>query len=223
MSDNIENVKLKFACPANWDDMQDMGDAKFCNTCQKKVYDFTDSKADYFRQIMAESNYHACGRFTHAQTAVKPLLPVWKRWVSAALILIGINAWGCRDKEHSIGKALIKKEKADTIEHMLVGVPLLPPPVFPGGRDAFFRFVITNFDQRTIKKDGELMATFSIKKDGSVDNINIIHGLNAEANKEAIKVLKQSPRWEQPVIDNKPIGSGYSVMITAKAGHITVN
>jgi hypothetical protein len=97
MEEYIKNIQLKFSCNANWEAMTPDGDGRFCNRCQKKVYDFTDSKAAEFQQILAENNYNVCGRFTMQQMATEPiLLPKWKKWLSAALVLIGITLTHCK-------------------------------------------------------------------------------------------------------------------------------
>jgi hypothetical protein len=95
MSQDITNVRLSFSCSENWDDMPQTNDGRHCDKCQKKVYDFTNSKADEFVKILAENDNAVCGRFRMEQMAVKPIIfPLWKRWVSAALVLIGFNFWG---------------------------------------------------------------------------------------------------------------------------------
>jgi hypothetical protein len=39
MKDKIKNARLSFACDQNWNNMKPDTDGRFCNSCQKKVYD----------------------------------------------------------------------------------------------------------------------------------------------------------------------------------------
>lgn len=73
MQQDITNVKLNFSCSENWDAMTQADGGKHCDKCQKKVYDFTNSKADEFRKVLAENSYKVCGRFKIEQVAVKPI------------------------------------------------------------------------------------------------------------------------------------------------------
>lgn len=94
---DIKDIQLRFSCNEDWNNMTVTSDGRFCTRCQKKVYDFTDSKAAEFQQILSENNYRVCGRFTLQQMAAEPiLLPKWRRWLSAALVLIGINLTHCK-------------------------------------------------------------------------------------------------------------------------------
>ena len=94
MSEEIKNIKLSFTCSENWDAMPEAYDRRYCDKCQTKVHDFSNSKADDFRKILAENKYMICGRFNITQTAPAPTAyPFWKRWVSAALVVLGFNLW----------------------------------------------------------------------------------------------------------------------------------
>jgi len=83
---------MSFTCRKNWDDMIAVDGGRFCNVCNKKVYDFTDARVQQFLQILAENDNRICGRFRSSQ--LLPLkVPAWKKWLSAALLLVGINTF----------------------------------------------------------------------------------------------------------------------------------
>lgn len=97
MNDDIQNIQLRFSCPENWENMTPAENGRHCDKCNKTVHDFTNSKVEEFRAIMAENNNSVCGRFSIDQMAVVPVvLPLWKRWLSAALVLVGINLFACK-------------------------------------------------------------------------------------------------------------------------------
>jgi hypothetical protein len=113
MNEPIKNIELSFSCSENWDAMLQANGGRHCDKCQKKVHDFTNSKADEFRKVLAESGNSVCGRFTSEQMAAEPAaFPLWKRWVSAALVIMGFNFLG-RDAiaQHAKHKQIKQKVK----------------------------------------------------------------------------------------------------------------
>jgi hypothetical protein len=64
----INNIQLQFACSENWDKMDNLEQEKFCNSCSKKVYDFTNKSQAHFDAIVAENKQQKiCGRFNNNQ------------------------------------------------------------------------------------------------------------------------------------------------------------
>lgn len=115
MSEEIKNVKLSFSCNENWDAMPLADGGRHCDKCQKKVYDFTNSKEDEFRKILEENREGICGHFSTEQMVQKNLsLTFWKRWMPAAVVYIGISLFACKSPETKV--------------YVTTGVPLLPLP-----------------------------------------------------------------------------------------------
>ncbi|RCH54275.1 hypothetical protein DJ568_13340 [Mucilaginibacter hurinus] len=236
MRNEITNVKLSFKCPVNYDAMANTTGGKFCDHCQKTVYDFTDAKAGVFRQILAENNGNVCGRFTPAQMNSRQVKPFWKKWLSAAMVLIGINLWGEQkafaqhtgkpSKPSTTKKGAQPLSFADTItlsdagttncadKGLWVGVCEIQPE-FPGGIKAWQSFLKNHLS--TIKGfKGRVIAEFMVAKDGSLNNIKILRGFNEPANNEVLRVLKLSPNWKPATVDGEPIEVRYTVPINFK-------
>ena len=69
-------------------------------------------------------------------------------------------------------------------------------PDFPGGMKEFYNFVGKNYRVPETKKlNGKVMVEFIVEKDGSLSNFKILHDLGKDTGKEAIRVLKKSPKW----------------------------
>jgi hypothetical protein len=118
----ITNIKLKFSCSENWDTMPDAEGGKHCDKCQKKVYDFTNSKADEFRQIMAENNNQVCGHFSSEQLVRKyPTLNFWRRWMPAAVVFTGLTLFACNQPKKKVyittGIILVQPPDSLKIDH----------------------------------------------------------------------------------------------------------
>jgi len=90
-------------------------------------------------------------------------------------------------------------------------------PTFPGGEQAFQRFLASNIKYpakaRANKTEGRVIATFVIEKDGSLTGIKIIRGIGDGADEEAARVLSLSPKWKPGVQNGKPVRVQYSVPI----------
>lgn len=69
-------------------------------------------------------------------------------------------------------------------------------PEFPGGMDAFYQFIAKNYRMPDVKGlSGKVITTFVIEKDGSIEEVKIIRDLGYGTGNEAIRTLKNSPKW----------------------------
>lgn len=89
------NISIPQPCHENWDTMSPESKGRFCDSCQKKVFDFTQSSD---REIVTafQQNNNLCGRFLDTQLdrdLVKPERknPVWLATTSVIISLVGLN------------------------------------------------------------------------------------------------------------------------------------
>jgi len=243
MGEEIKNIKLNFSCSENWEAMPDADGGKHCDKCQKKVYDLTNSKADEFGQIMTENNYSICGRFTKQQVNEETMVaPIWKKWLSAAMVLIGFSfftnnavAQNAKHKQTK-HKANFPKTTAGTsdvavptanvdtakvvkntnINEIFGGVNEVFPE-FPGGNEKLYAFIAKNLDQSKSFKTGRVNITFIVEKDGSLSNIQAVgRHFDEGAEKASIQVMKLSPKWMPGMQNGKPVAVQYTVPIIFK-------
>ncbi|RYD88994.1 MAG: hypothetical protein EOP54_26360 [Sphingobacteriales bacterium] len=221
MNNDIKDINLNFRCPADYHAMPDVDGGKFCSQCQKKVYDFTTTPAYVFRQILVETDNKLCGQFTAAQMAFRPLYnyPALKKWLSAATVLIAISLWEGKAlaQQKDPGKqAMSKINNADSIAECDFGPndPNAPDiyPEFLGGQKGLEGFLENNL--RPIKGLRErVYVQFMVEIDGSLSEIKILSGLDENANKEVVRVLKMSPKWKPAVKNKKAIRWAYVMPI----------
>ena len=91
-------------------------------------------------------------------------------------------------------------------------------PEFPGGLEKFYKFVANNY--RTPEEDGlkgKVFVTFVVEKDGSLTDIKVIRDIGFGTGKEAIRVLKSSPRWNPGEQNGKKVRVLYSLPITIQS------
>lgn len=219
MDNKINNASLKFNCIQDWDTMRPAAEGRFCNSCQKKVYDLTDKNAAYFVKIMQENNNRICGRFTQDQL-VKPVQHpsklYWKKWLVAAIVFIGFNTAAQKGKaqERIMGKVAPKPTKSDCDMPMLLGEPVAMPK--PVQLKSLHAYMVKKCKVLT-SVDGRVMASFTIDKDGALKNLAVSNHLGENVRAEVLNVLKNAPKWKNA---DEFHGYPYSLYLTFKNGKI---
>jgi protein TonB len=107
-------------------------------------------------------------------------------------------------------------EEVDNQIYNTAGIEVKPD--FPGGINKFYKFVGDNY--QTPEEDGlkgKVYVTFVVEKDGSLTDIKVIRDIGYGTGKEAIRVLKKSPRWAPGVQNGKPVRVLYSLPITIQS------
>ena len=88
-------------------------------------------------------------------------------------------------------------------------------PDFTEGMANFYKFFYENFktpENETIK--GKINANFVVEKDGSITGINIIRDLGHGTGKEAVRVLKLSPKWIPAKKNGVIVRSNFTLVIS---------
>ena len=79
----------------------------------------------------------------------------------------------------------------------------------------FFKYVGTNFKiPEEFKGSGKIYIKFFVEKDGSLTDIEIIRDLGFGLGDEAVRVLKESPKWIPGQVNGKPARMMYSLPIS---------
>ncbi|MET0759438.1 MAG: energy transducer TonB [Flavobacterium sp.] len=91
-------------------------------------------------------------------------------------------------------------------------------PLFPGGMDKFYKYVGNNYrapEEEGLK--GKVYVTFVVEKDGSLTDIKVLRDIGFGTGKEAIRVLKSSPKWVPGEQNGKKVRVLYSLPITIQS------
>ena len=90
-------------------------------------------------------------------------------------------------------------------------------PEFPGGEAALMRFINENLRYPTTAIEngiqGRVTVQFVVKKDGSVDDVTVLHGVDSALDQEAIRVCKTLPKFIPGKQNGQPVNVWFTLPI----------
>ncbi|SDH22155.1 TonB family C-terminal domain-containing protein [Pedobacter terrae] len=90
-------------------------------------------------------------------------------------------------------------------------------PEFPGGINKFYNYVGSNIKYPKMAQDnnvqGKVFLSFIVEKDGALSDIQITRGLGSGTDEEAVRVLKESPKWNPGIKDGLAVRVKYNINI----------
>ena len=117
-----------------------------------------------------------------------------------------------------IGKNKYQIKKAEDNNQVLEVVEQMP--TFPGGQKALLQYISENIKYPSIAQEngiqGRVVVRFIVKKDGSVGEVQILRGVNASLDNEAIRVVKSLPNFIPGKQNGHPVNVWYTLPISFK-------
>ncbi|HEY9113596.1 MAG TPA: TonB family protein [Bacteroidales bacterium] len=102
----------------------------------------------------------------------------------------------------------VQKEEEEIKEEQ-VFVIVESMPSFPGGELELMKYLNSNLKYPTMAKEmgisGRVFLTFVVEKDGSVTDIQVLRGIGGGCDEEAIRVVKNMPKWIPGKQRNVPV------------------
>ncbi|CAG5073180.1 hypothetical protein DYBT9623_04683 [Dyadobacter sp. CECT 9623] len=90
-------------------------------------------------------------------------------------------------------------------------------PQFPGGHQAMLEYLKTNtkYPESASKAlvSGSVFVRFTVAEEGSIGNIVIVKGVGFGLDAEAIRLVKNMPKWEPAVQNGKPLSAAQNIEI----------
>ena len=90
-------------------------------------------------------------------------------------------------------------------------------PSFPGGEAALMEFLGKNISYPPMAKEsgiqGTVFVTFVVEPDGSVSNVKTLRGIGGGCDEEAIRVVKNMPKWKPGKQRGKPVRVQFNLPI----------
>lgn len=120
MSKNKLHISIPEPCYENWQNMSLAEKGRFCNRCQKNVFDFTSSTDKEIINTFNQ-NENLCGRFLNSQLNRDLIKPQKKSslWLTTTSALISFIGLGSQD---AIAQREVKTEQTD--RNVIIGKTL---------------------------------------------------------------------------------------------------
>lgn len=93
-------------------------------------------------------------------------------------------------------------------------------PEFNSGPSGLGTFIHSNLsyprEALDNKKEGIVIASFVVEKNGSVSNISIVRGLGYGCDEEVLRLIKMMPKWKPGKKDSKAVRVKLNIPIEFK-------
>ena len=90
-------------------------------------------------------------------------------------------------------------------------------PEYPGGVPKLMEFLSANVrypvEAQRSKIEGRSVIGFGVEGDGSISNVSVTKGSYPLLDDEAIRVVKEMPKWKPGMINGKPVRVKFNLPI----------
>lgn len=123
-------------------------------------------------------------------------------------------------EEELIVEELVFEEVEEEVEEIFTIVE--DQPVYPGGIGAFYKYVATNLrypaQARRMGIAGKVFVQFVVEKDGRLTDVQILKGIGAGCDEEALRVIKKSKAWKPGRQRGRPVKVRMIIPINFRLG-----
>lgn len=134
-------------------------------------------------------------------------------------IMSAINDyWQKKDSINKVQKDLVTVKKVRTGDDKIYDV-VENMPTFKGGNAQLMAYLSKSIkypvNAEKKNKQGRVVCTFVVMEDGSISDIEIVHSSsNEELDYEAIRVIKNMPKWNPGTQGGIPVKVRYTLPVT---------
>ena len=108
----------------------------------------------------------------------------------------------------------IKSENTDKVYDF---VSIEKQPEFPGGIAKFYKYLSGSIRYPKMAQEnnvqGKVFLSFVVEKDGALSDIQVTRGLGSGTDEEAIRVLKESPKWNPGIQNGLAVRVKYNINV----------
>jgi len=108
----------------------------------------------------------------------------------------------------------IKSENTDKVYNF---VSIEKQPEFPGGIAKFYKYLGSSIKYPKIAQEnnvqGKVFLSFVVEKDGSLTDVQITRGLGSGTDEEAMRVIKESPKWNPGIQNGLAVRVKYNINV----------
>ena len=90
-------------------------------------------------------------------------------------------------------------------------------PEFPGGTNALYDYLRKNIKYPSICREsnitGRVIVSFTVNKDGSIVDVEVVKGVHPQMDKEAVRVVNAMPKWKPGSQRGKPVRCRFNLPV----------
>jgi protein TonB len=90
-------------------------------------------------------------------------------------------------------------------------------PEFPGGTNALYDYLRKNMKYPAICREsgitGRVIVSFTVNKDGSIVDVEVVKGVHPQMDKEAVRVVSAMPKWKPGEQRGKPVRCKFNLPV----------
>ena len=148
-----------------------------------------------------------------------------KRIAGKAITVLGISAGmlmmtPIQAEAQQVKTTTLEKNTDSIVEEEIFfpGIIEDRTPEFPGGEAKLHEYIKTNlrYPDPECCISGCVIVQFKVMKNGSIDEIKVLHGLHPLFDQEAIRVISTMPKWNPGKIKDRPVNTLLTVPVTFK-------
>ncbi|MEQ8684752.1 MAG: energy transducer TonB [Imperialibacter sp.] len=211
---SLNKPSLRFACEKNKTNLQPCGTNFFCDSCSKKVIDFTRKTDSYINKAVRSSDESVCGIFKPSQLNKKFV----KYAIASMVAASSITTQSCTKDEILPAETspINPSEEEITltgIVYLIEDEPSMPEPV--GGHAKLYEMLKANLRYpKGVDFVGIVFLKVTVDPDGLIKDVKVMKGNCAAANEEAVKTLNSLDLSFNPALQNgKPVESSIIIPI----------
>ncbi len=87
------------------------------------------------------------------------------------------------------------------------------PPEFVGGKEALYRYFQENIQYPPDVARGSVYVAFVVNKEGEIRDVRIVKGVNEGCDKEALRLIKNMPKWDPGMEKGNIVSSVYGLPV----------
>ncbi|MBT2559726.1 TonB family protein [Pedobacter sp. ISL-68] len=114
----------------------------------------------------------------------------------------------------TIETGAVKSENTDKVYDF---VSIEKQPEFPGGIGKFYQYLGGSIKYPKMAQDnnvqGKVFLSFVVEKDGSLSDVQITRGLGSGTDEEAMRVIKESPKWHPGIQNGLAVRVKYNINV----------
>ncbi len=111
-------------------------------------------------------------------------------------------------------------EEEDEEEETQIFTVVESMPGFPGGEAARIRYLNENIKYPQMAREsgiqGRVFVTFVVERNGAVTDVRVLRGIGGGCDEEAVRVIKNMPKWNAGKQRGKPVRVQFNMPILFK-------